>query len=214
MRELIDANHLDVYPSRGLRSPNRTVGVPLGRDKHPKRSSDVLDHPDERLHVVDVNFRSIPLAVDDHQFVGKARQMNPDEDVDLTFANATTTRQADIALDRGVARELLMPTQEELLGELLETAREQLRWQRAAVLPEVRKTIEKALTTTQLRRVYEMCDGKTTNSDIAAAVGASPASLTNWTRRWRDLGIAYEGDKGNRHLVSLSALGIPIDVVE
>ena len=108
MRELIDANHLHVYSSCCFRSPNRTIGVALGRDEHPERSPNVLDHPDERLHVVDVNFRAIPLAVDHHQFVGDAWQVNPDEDVDLAFANATTTRQADIALDRRVARELLL----------------------------------------------------------------------------------------------------------
>lgn len=107
-----------------------------------------------------------------------------------------------------------MPTQEELLGGILETAREQLRWQRAAVLPEVRKTIEKALTTTQYRQAYEMCDGMTTNTEIAAAVGASKSSLTSWTQRWRDLGIAHEADKGIQHLVSLSALGLPLEVAE
>jgi hypothetical protein len=108
-----------------------------------------------------------------------------------------------------------VPTAEELLGELVETAREQLRWQRAAVLPEVRKTIERTLTTTQLRRAYELCDGKTQGSDIAAAVGTSPQSISAWTRRWRDLGIAYEADsRRTRHLVSLSTLGIPIDAGE
>jgi hypothetical protein len=74
-----------------------------------------------------------------------------------------------------------MPTTEELLGELVETAREQLRWQRASVLPEVRKTIERTLTSTQLRRAYEMCDGETQGSDIAAAVGTSPQSISAWT---------------------------------
>jgi hypothetical protein len=106
-------------------------------------------------------------------------------------------------------------TTEELLAELLETAQEQLRWLRASVLPDVRKTVESTLTTTQLRRAYEMCHGETTNRDIASAVNASPASLTNWTRRWRDLGIAYEGPNGRiTHLVNLAALGIPQEVAE
>lgn len=105
-----------------------------------------------------------------------------------------------------------MPTTEELLAELLDTAQEQLRWIRASVLPDVRRTIETSLSTTQLRRAYEMCNGETTKQTIASAVGASPASLSNWTRRWRDVGIAYETGGGIKHLVSLAALGIPLEV--
>jgi hypothetical protein len=106
-----------------------------------------------------------------------------------------------------------MPTTEESLAQLVEVANEQLRWLRASVLPDVRRTIETALSTTQLRRAYEMCDGNTMNKDIASAVNASKSSLTNWTRRWRDLGIAYETEEGPiKHLVSLGALGIPVEV--
>jgi hypothetical protein len=106
-----------------------------------------------------------------------------------------------------------VPTTDELLAQLLENAEEQLRWVRASVLPEVRSTIETALRTTQLRQAYEMCDGTATTRDIAQAVSASPASVSNWTRRWRDLGIAYETASGRvKHLVSLAALGIPQEV--
>jgi hypothetical protein len=106
-----------------------------------------------------------------------------------------------------------MTTTDELLAELLETAQEQLRWLRASVLPDVRRTIETTLSSTQLRRAYEMCDGTTTSRDIASAVKASTSSLSNWTRRWRDVGIAYEAADGRiKHLVSLAALGIPLEV--
>jgi hypothetical protein len=106
-----------------------------------------------------------------------------------------------------------MPTTDELLTDLLATANEQLRWFKASVLPGVRSTVESALTTTQLRRAYAMCDGATKSKDIATAVGSSPASLSNWTRRWRDLGITYETPEGRiQHLVSLAALGLPVEV--
>ena len=105
-----------------------------------------------------------------------------------------------------------MATTDELLTQLLDTAQEQLRWLRASVLPDVRATIETTLRTTQMRRAYEICDGKTTSRDIATAVNASPASLSNWTRRWRDLEIAYETVDGPiKHLVSLAALGISLE---
>ena len=105
-----------------------------------------------------------------------------------------------------------MASTEELLAEIL-------RWQRAAVLPEVRKTIESALSaktadaTKKLRIAYEMCDGTKPGGEVAVAVGVSKQSISNWTRRWRELGIAYEtGERRIRHLVSLEALGLPLEV--
>jgi hypothetical protein len=106
------------------------------------------------------------------------------------------------------------PRAEESLARLVEIAEDQSRWQRAAVLPGVRKTIEQTLTSTQLRRAYEMCDGRTTNKEIAAAVKTSKASMSVWTRRWRDLGIAFEAEGGIQHLMSLRSLELPIEVEE
>jgi transposase-like protein len=99
---------------------------------------------------------------------------------------------------------------DEFLAELVALTREQLRWQRASVLPQVRRTIEEALSSTKLRRAFEMCDGRTASNDIAKSVGVSPQALSGWTRRWRDLGIAFEVD-GRRvqHLTSLATLGLP-----
>lgn len=108
-----------------------------------------------------------------------------------------------------------MATPEEHLAELIEIAQEQLRWQRAAVLPEIRKTVEQALTTTQARKAYEQCDGEKSSTDIAKAVGISKQAFSGWTRRWRDLGIAYETRKRTiRHLASLKSLGLAAELDE
>jgi hypothetical protein len=105
------------------------------------------------------------------------------------------------------------PSVEQLLSELVEVAQDQLRWQRAAVLPQVRATIDQTLTTTQLRTAYELCDGKNQGTDIAKKVKASQPSLSGWTKRWRDLGIAYETpDRKIKHLASLKSLGLPVKV--
>lgn len=96
---------------------------------------------------------------------------------------------------------------------LADIAEEQLRWQRAAAIPSVRRTIEGTLNTDQLRRAYEMCDGATASSDIAAAVGVSKSTISSWTRRWRDAGLAYEvGARRIQHLTSLDSLGLPLEV--
>ena len=104
---------------------------------------------------------------------------------------------------------------EQLLGELLSVAEDQLRWHRAAVLPQVRETIAKALNTKLLREAYELCDGTKTGQDIAKAVGTSQPSFSGWAKRWSDLGIAYEVEgRKIRHLASLKSLGLPLEIDE
>lgn len=92
---------------------------------------------------------------------------------------------------------------------------EQLRWVRAMAIPSVRETVATTLVTTQLRQAYELCDGSMKSNEIAAKVGISKQALSNWTRRWRNLGIAYEvDDRKIRHLISLGALELPVEVKE
>jgi hypothetical protein len=106
-----------------------------------------------------------------------------------------------------------MATAEELLEKLVEIGEDQLRWQQAASLPGVRETIAGALTTTQLRRAYELCDGTRQSAGIASEVGTSPQNFSHWTRQWRNLGIAYEVEgRKIHHLMSLATLGLPVEV--
>lgn len=112
-----------------------------------------------------------------------------------------------------------MATSEELMAELLAAAQHQLRWTRAAALPEVRGTVEQALTTTTQRKCYEALDGTRSGSEAAQASGASNAAVSGWARRWRDLGIAYEftpeaGRSRTKHLISLEDLGLPVEIDE
>jgi len=98
---------------------------------------------------------------------------------------------------------------------LLEVAEEQLRWTRAAAIPQVRGTVETALGTVDRRRAYELLDGVRTSTEVADGAGVPKTTLSGWTRDWRNLGIANEvpTPKGVRirHLISLAALGIPIE---
>lgn len=72
---------------------------------------------------------------------------------------------------------------------------------------------------TRMRRAYELLDGKRKSSDIADTVGTSKGNMSGWTRVWRDLGIAYDttnpdGHRRIKHLVSLEALGLPLELEE
>jgi hypothetical protein len=101
------------------------------------------------------------------------------------------------------------------LARLVEIAEDQLRWQRAAVLPQVRQTIATTLNTKAKRQAYEMHDGNAMGTEIAKSVGTSKQNLSGWTRDWRDLGIAYDvqgtGGSRIRHLASLRSLGLDDD---
>lgn len=106
-------------------------------------------------------------------------------------------------------------TETELLTALLEVTQEQLRWERAAVMPSVRQTVESTLTSNAMRQAFELCDGTQASADVAKAVGTSPQNFSGWTRRWRDLGIAYEVEgRKVKQLASLKSLGIPTKIDE
>lgn len=99
------------------------------------------------------------------------------------------------------------------LCDLVEIAKEQLRWQQAASLHGVRDALSSTLTTTDMRRVYEMCDGERTFREIATAAGVALGTVSSWTRGWREAALVYETDAGRmKQLVSLAAIGIPTDV--
>jgi len=110
----------------------------------------------------------------------------------------------------------------DVLSRLLAVAEEQLRWQRAAVMPQVRETVERTLASSQVRQAYELCDGSKSSSEVAKTVGTSKQNFSGWTRRWRDVGIAFENedrkiqhltkDRKIQHLTSLKALGIPLEM--
>lgn len=102
---------------------------------------------------------------------------------------------------------------DEVLNRLLAVAEEQLRWQRAASIPGLRNTLDSVLGTNQLRQAFELCDGTRLGSEIATAVGVSPATVTRWTQHWRDLGLVYETESRRlRHLTSLASVGLGVEL--
>ena len=107
------------------------------------------------------------------------------------------------------------PSLDELAVRHLEVAEEQLYWLRAAAIPQVRNTVEAALTSSKERKAFELCDGDRTSTEVGKAVGVPKTTLSGWTRKWRNLGIAYETDERKiRHLTSLAALELPLEIRE
>lgn len=108
-----------------------------------------------------------------------------------------------------------MDAQPDPMSRLVELAEDQLRWQKAAVLPQVRQTIDAALTSTKRRQAYEMCDGTRRGAEIAAAMNVTRQAFSKWAGPWRDLGIVYETpDRRLKHLASLDSLGLDIEIDE
>lgn len=99
---------------------------------------------------------------------------------------------------------------EEVIQRLVSALEEQARWQRLIGLSVGREVLTGALTTDQLRLAYSLCDGDRTLREIASAVGVSLGTISNWTRKWRELGVVYENASGRmRYLVPQEALGGP-----
>lgn len=80
------------------------------------------------------------------------------------------------------------------------------------MLPALGDALGRALTTPEMRRLYDLCDGSRTSRELAAAASVSVGTVSNWTRRWREAGIVYDDDSGRlRHLIPLSTVGLGID---
>lgn len=95
------------------------------------------------------------------------------------------------------------------MREIVDILREQAAWLRALAMPSLRATVQNAFEGDGERRAFEASDGTRTGRDIADLVGASPASVSRWWKKWRSLGIAIEvAPRRTSHLISLSDLGL------
>lgn len=102
---------------------------------------------------------------------------------------------------------------EDALNELVSIAKQQLRWQQAATLPTVKEALAGALPTTEMRKVYEECDGRRSFREIADATGVPQATIGRWTQSWREVALLFEADSGRmEHLLSLESVGLPVAV--
>lgn len=77
---------------------------------------------------------------------------------------------------------------------------------------QTRGLCQEVLATREQRVAYEACDGTKAGRDIATVAGVSPASVSTWSKRWRELGLVIENsDRFLKHQFSLNSLGIPLD---
>lgn len=90
-----------------------------------------------------------------------------------------------------------------------------LLWVKAAIIPNVKDRLDKALTTEAERRAYDAADGEKSNRELATLVGKSPQLVSVWSKKWRQGGLASLTIDGRlRHLQSLEAFGLGIDLDE
>ena len=102
----------------------------------------------------------------------------------------------------------------ELDSEILAELRVQTAWLRVLAAPILRAQLERLLTTSKKRRVFEMTTGDATTRDIAAACGVGAATVSRWWADWVSEGVARTvGAQGRvAHVVSLASLGMSLDL--
>jgi len=89
--------------------------------------------------------------------------------------------------------------------------RQLLQWQRAEVIPQVRLTIDRSLTTASQRRAYDAATGERSLKELAKLAGVSTAAAGQWSKRWRQLGIASLSPDGRlEHLGDLDSFGLSV----
>lgn len=100
--------------------------------------------------------------------------------------------------------------------DLLKELKEQTKWLKFLALPQLKEIIEKTLTTKELRRIYDLSDGKNSTRDIAEKLSKEEMEVghvkvyRNW-KKWFTWGIVIPSEKYSgryRKIINLEDLGI------
>jgi DNA-binding transcriptional ArsR family regulator len=95
--------------------------------------------------------------------------------------------------------------------ELLESVKEMLKWIRIQAQPIAKSRIEAALPESAHRRLYQLLDGKQTQSQLAAALKTSQPTVSRLVSSWVRAGIVEESSPGRyTRSFDLNALGIDL----
>ena len=83
---------------------------------------------------------------------------------------------------------------EPVLKDILDILTEIRDMLRVGTMPDIQKVLSNALKTEAQLSAYDLSDGKRTQVEIAKAVGMDQKSVSNWWRRWNQIGITVESD--------------------
>jgi hypothetical protein len=72
-------------------------------------------------------------------------------------------------------------------------------------------TIDRSLTTKGQRRAYDAADGSRSLSELAKLASVSTARAGQWSKKWRQIGIASLSPDGRlEHLGDLDSFGLAV----
>ena len=92
--------------------------------------------------------------------------------------------------------------------------REILKWQRLQGFKTLKELMPSLLDNDKKKIVYEMTDGKITQSEIIKKIHMSSATITDWWKEWHAYGIIIQEGKKYQKIISLEKLGIEIPTLD
>ena len=96
-----------------------------------------------------------------------------------------------------------------LLQRLVDLQAEAVRLQKAALMPQLRRSAAEILTKTAQRRAFEAFNGRRTLREVQAEVSVPVSTLGRWANGWRQSGLVFDNAEGRvEHLMSLDGLGL------
>lgn len=94
-----------------------------------------------------------------------------------------------------------------------ELLREAVRWLRFQSIDKAKSAVAQFLDTDEKKVAFEMADGVTTATAVAAKIGVTSTTIGNWWAAWFSVGIMAEHNDFYKKLFSLSDLGILVPTV-
>ena len=103
---------------------------------------------------------------------------------------------------------------EPMLKDILDVVSEIRSLLRVTTFLDVQKLLETTLETDEERLAYDLSDGERTQAEIAQAVRVTQPSISNWWKRWNQMGITIDSRrfaKRQQKAFDLAAYGIHFD---
>lgn len=105
------------------------------------------------------------------------------------------------------------------IKELTDVCREILIWVKFSNFSKVKDILETSLKTEEKKLTYHLSDGKNTSREIAAIVGPSPKTISNWWDSWFTLGIVTQeivkgGGTRSIKIFELKTFGIEVPQIK
>lgn len=94
------------------------------------------------------------------------------------------------------------------MSEQIEVLKDIRKWLRFIGVSELDRSLHTILDTEDKKRVYDMADGDTSQTNIIDKTGVPRSTVSDWLREWKKIGIVEKNGSKYEHLIGLEHIDL------